>query len=88
MDGTHDVCLFSRKRMELSGIEEVGSFTEEQIILSSSMGMIAIEGKGLKIENFSMEKAQLSISGEIDSFYYYEKKNSGDKKGLLSRLMK
>ena len=88
MDGTQDVCLFSRRRMELSGIEEVGSFTEEQIILSSILGMIAIEGRGLKIENFSMEKKELSLSGEIDSFYYYEKKNSGEKKGLLSKLMK
>ena len=88
MDGSQDVCLFSRRRMELSGIEEVGSFTEEQIILSGILGMIAIEGHGLKIENFSMEKKDLSLSGEIDSFYYYEKKNSGEKKGLLSKLMK
>lgn len=88
MDGSQDVCLFSRRRMELSGIEEVGSFTEEQIILSGILGMISIEGRGLKIENFSMEKKELSLSGEIDSFYYYEKKNSGEKKGLLSKLMK
>ena len=76
MDGSQDVCLFSRRRMELSGIQEVGSYTEEQIILSGILGMIAIEGRGLKIENFSMEKKELSLSGEIDSFYYYEKKNS------------
>ena len=88
MDGRQDVCLFSRKRMELTGIEEVGSFTEEQIILSGIMGMIAIEGRGLKIENFSMEKKELSLCGEIDSFYYYEKKNSGDKKGFFSKLLK
>ena len=88
MDGSQDVCLFSRRRMVLSGIEEVGSFTEEQIILSSILGMIAVEGRGLKIENFSMDKKELSISGEIDSFYYYEKKKTGEKKGLLSKLMK
>jgi len=88
MEGTQDVCLFSRRRMELSGIEEVGTFTEEQVILSSCMGMIAIDGKGLKIENFSMEKSHLIITGEIDGFYYYEKKKSGEKTGLISRLMK
>ena len=88
MEGTQDVCLFSRRRMELTGIEEVGTFTDDQVILSSCMGMIAIEGKGLKIENFSMETSHLIITGEIDSIYYYEKKKTGEKNGLLSRLMK
>ncbi len=55
-----DVCLFSRKRMELSGIDEVESFTEEQITLSSSMGMIAVEGSGMKIESFSVETVTAS----------------------------
>lgn len=83
-----DVCLFSRKRMELSGIEEVESFTDEQITLSSSLGMIAVEGKGLKIESFSTESSIIKINGEFDSFYYYSKKDSGTKSGLLSRLFK
>ena len=35
-----DVCLFSRARMELTGIEEVESFSETEITLVSSMGRI------------------------------------------------
>ena len=88
MEGLQDVCLFSRKRMELSGIEEVESFTEEQIVLSSLLGMIAVEGSHLKIESFSMEAGELKITGEIDSVYYYEKSGSREKKGMLARLFK
>lgn len=88
MAETQDVCLFSRKRMELTGIEEVESFTEEQIVLSSVLGMIAIEGKGLKIESFSMEMGELKLNGEIDSFYYYDKKSSGEKTGVFAKLFK
>ena len=42
-----DVCLFSRKRMEMSGIEEVAGFTEEMIIESFSVesGKIVINGE-------------------------------------------
>ncbi len=83
-----DVCLFSRKRMELTGIDEVESFTEEQITLSSSLGMIAVDGKNLKIESFSTERGELRIVGEFDSFYYYGKKDSKEKNGLLSRIFK
>ncbi len=88
MEGRQDVCLFSRKRMELCGIEEVEGFTEEQIVLSSLLGMIAIEGKKLKIESFSMEAGELKINGEIDSVYYYEKSGNGEKRGMLARLFK
>ena len=85
MDERQNVCLFSRKRMELCGIEEVESFTDEAITLVSALGMIAVEGSGLKIESFSTEKGELVIVGEFDSFYYYGKKDGG-KRSVFSRL--
>ncbi len=83
-----DVCLFSRKRMEISGVEEVAGFTDEMITLLSSLGMIAVEGKELKIESFSVESGKIIMSGEFDSFYYYSNKDDGAKKGFWSHLMK
>lgn len=88
MDGAQDVCLFSRKRMELTGIEEVESFTEEQITLSSTLGMIALEGRGMKIESFSTERGELRITGEFDSLSYYERDDRREKRGILARLLK
>ncbi len=87
MDEAQDICLFSRKRMELTGIEEVASFSPEQITLSSSLGMIAVEGHDLKIESFSTERGELKIEGAFDSFYYYGKKEKSGKKGILSGLL-
>jgi len=86
MEGTQDICLFSRKRMELSGISEVESFTDEQITVDSALGMISIEGQNLKIESFSTERGELKINGDFDSIYYYSKKNTDEKRGMLSRL--
>ncbi len=83
-----NVCLFSRRRMELTGIDEVESFSEEQITLKTEMGMIAVDGNGLKIERFSTENGELIIIGEFDSFYYYGKKEAGDKKGIFRKLFK
>ncbi len=86
MERAQDVCLFSRNRMELTGIEEVENFTEEQVLLQSSAGMIAVDGKGLKIESFNAENGQLKMTGTVDSFYYYEKKPAG--RGLFGRFTK
>lgn len=86
MDEKQDICLFSRKRMELCGINEVGSLTEEQITLSSALGMIAIDGKNLKIESFSTERGELIINGDIDGVYYFGKKDSEEKRGFFRKL--
>lgn len=81
-----DVCLFSRKRMEISGVSEVEGFTDEIITLSSSLGKIAVEGKELKIESFSVESGKIIVVGEFDSFCYYSEKNNGNKKGLWAKI--
>ena len=86
MENAQNVCLFSRGRMELTGIEQVESLTEEGINVSSSLGMIAIEGRKMKIESFSVERGELNITGEFDGFYYYGKKSKDEKKSVLSRL--
>ena len=83
-----DVCLFSRRYMELTGIEEVGSFTDEQITLVSSLGMIAIEGKNLKIESFQTESGLLKINGEVDSFCYYGRQENEEKRGIFAKLFR
>lgn len=88
MDAKQDVCLYSRKMMELCGIDEVLSFTDSEITLSSVLGMIAIEGNNLKIENFSTENGSLKIVGEIDSFYYFGKKDGSEKHGLFAKLFR
>jgi len=83
-----DICLFSRRRMELTGIEEVESFTDEQITVASSLGMIAVEGKNLKIESFQTEYGSLTINGEVDSIYYYGKQENGEKRGIFAKLFR
>ena len=83
-----DICLFSCRRMELTGIEEVESFTDEQITVESSLGMIAIEGKNLKIESFRTECGSLIVNGEFDSLYYYGKQENGEKRGIFSKLFR
>ena len=88
MDREQNVCLFSRSRMEISGVEEVESLTDEQITLVSDLGMIAIDGHGLKMESFSTEKGEVRLSGEFDSFYYYGKRDKGEKRGVFSKLFK
>ena len=81
-----DVCLFSRKRMELTGIVEVESFSDQEIILTSSLGRVALDGEGLKIERLSTERGELIVNGKIDAFSYFGPEDGREKHGFLGRL--
>ena len=83
-----DVCLFSRKRMELKGIEEVESFSDAEIVLVSSLGRIAVSGSGLRIGHFSAEKGELELTGNVDAFAYLDGEEEGERRGLLGRLFR
>jgi len=83
-----DVRLYSRKKMELSGVEEVESFTDTEILLQTALGRVVIEGSGLKIDSFSTEDGALVLHGEIDGFSYEDPAADGERRGFFGRLFR
>ena len=79
----HSITLRDRSRLELSGISDVESFTENSVIAVSSLGNLSIEGEELKIESFSAETGRLAVAGKVDGFYYFG--NPSKKKRLFSK---
>ena len=87
MEEKQNITLLSRQRAEISGVKEVGAFSDTGITLETTLGMLAIEGKGLKIESFSAEKGELYINGTFDGMYYFGKKTGEEKRGIFSKLL-
>lgn len=71
-----NVFLFNRSRLELEGISDVESFTDNSVTALSSLGSIAIDGSELKVELFSNDSGKLIINGKIDSIYYFGRERS------------
>lgn len=69
------IIITDRKSTVLDGVENVLSFDESYITLSTSLGELNIEGDGLKIENLSKESGEITVSGRICALYYKEKKS-------------
>ncbi len=82
-----DICIYQRKRIELSGIDEVESFTDNTIVMRSLLGTVTVEGEGLKIDRFSTEKGELVITGRFDSVYYSDSDGT-EKKGFFARFVR
>ena len=70
----HDVLIKSRQRMEMTGISDVSSFDDAEIVVQTEDSGVSIEGENLKIEKFNSENGELILNGSINGIFYYEKK--------------
>lgn len=80
----HDVLIKSRQRMEMTGILDVSSFDEEEIIVQTGTSGVSIEGENLKIEKFNSESGELILNGSINGLFYYSKKPEKRKKSIIN----
>ena len=80
----HDVFIKSRQRMEMTGISDVTSFDEEEIVVQTGNSGVSIEGENLKIEKFNSENGELVLKGLINGLFYYSKKQEKRKKSITN----
>ena len=80
----HDVTMTSRKRLEMTGINDVTSFDEGQIVARNSNSDISIDGEELKIERFDSESGDLVVKGRINGLNYYNDTSQKKKKSVMN----
>lgn len=83
VDMNHLLTLENREHLTLTGISDVDSFNEEEIIAISPCGELTIKGELLHIEELNLEAGTVSVSGKVTSLLYSEKFSSTS---LLKRL--
>ena len=79
-----NIVVNSRKRISLTGIDDVASFDENTVILSSGNDVITIDGQGLNITKLSLETGDVVIEGILGGLFYSQAKQT--KNGLFSRF--
>lgn len=83
-ESRHHVVLEGRGRLNVSGVEEVERFDEEEIVMETTQGRLIVRGSGLHIETLSLDGGELRVEGEVDGLTYEETVQSGG--GFFSRL--
>ena len=76
----HNLILESRGKLTISGVTDVDSFDEKQVILYTNMGELTITGKDLHVNEMSVGSGEMMIEGDIWSLCYGDK----DRRGNLS----
>lgn len=82
----HNVILKNRNNLNLSGIVDVGSFDENEVVVYTDLGELNIKGSGLHINKINLEYGDLILDGKIDSMTYSE--GSVQNQGFFSKLFK
>lgn len=85
----HKIIMQNRSQGSITGIQDVVSFDENQIVLDTDMGLLTIKGKDLHVSRLTLEKGEVDLAGSIDSLVYSSNtayRKSGE--SLFNRLFK
>lgn len=68
----HDLVMRGRKTLEITGVKQVESFDNEEFLLETVMGFLAIKGQNLQMKNLDVDKGIVSIKGKIFDLVYLD----------------
>ena len=82
----HSVTVENRSAVKLTGVTDVASFNEQEIVMTSDSGEIALLGAGLHISQLNLEEGKVTVEGHIAALEYGYAPSA--KRGLLSRVFR
>ncbi len=87
-ESIHNIIMENRKKISVSGVEDIESFNEEQIILYTCNGVLIINGNGMHISKLSIDNGETTVTGEFNALTYNDAYGKKDKAGILARLFR
>lgn len=85
-DRLHRLTLSQRKEGTITGVVDVFSFDEHEILLKTSQGMLTVKGKELHVSRLELEKGEVDLEGQVDALLYTGQEPKQKQGSLLSRL--
>ena len=79
----HHVIMEDRSRLSVTGVEDVISFDEAEIITRTAQGNLIIRGTGLHIGKLTLDSGEVSVDGLVRELCYEETAPAG---GFWARL--
>lgn len=67
---SHKIIMQNRSVVNITGLNDVVSFDENQVILDTEMGLLTMKGKNLHVSRLTLEKGEIDVEGTVDSMVY------------------
>ncbi|MBQ7744268.1 MAG: sporulation protein YabP [Ruminococcus sp.] len=80
----HTLMLDNRKKLVITGAEDVNGFNEDAVSVKTTDGTLIIKGSGLHIDKLNLDSGDVSIEGRVDAMQYI----GNGSKSKLSKLFR
>ena len=86
--GVHRVLLENRKKAVITGVQEIHSFNENEVLLLSEAGKILLKGEQLHVRKLNLEKGDAEVEGRVDSLSYLTRNAHKKDESILIRMFR
>ena len=76
----HKLSLNERRELTMTGVTEVVSFEETEVVLRTSLGTLIVQGTGLQLKTLSLDGGQVAVEGNVSTLIYEEPRLGGWKR--------
>lgn len=83
----HSFSVESRKAIELSGVTDMGTYSDEEIEIDTLEGRLIISGSDLNVTKLDVSVGICHLTGKIDSLVYADESQNTNK-GILHKIFK
>lgn len=78
----------NRERVELTGVTEVISFDNKEILLETVEGALQFTGENLHVKRLTLERGEVIVEGRVNSLAYHESQKDRTAGSFLGRLFR
>lgn len=86
MQKKQNILIEDRRHLNLSGVEQVDSFNDNTIVLSTVKGRLSIKGENLNVSKLNLDEGKVEIDGLVNSLSYLSKE--GEPKNFIGKIFK
>ena len=80
---THSLMLENRQNGRITGVKDIKSFDEKEILLFTQAGKLVIKGEQLHVK-----KGEVDLEGKVDSLTYLSKNTDNRDESLFRRMFR
>lgn len=66
----HKVMVDQRRQASVSGVSDVCSFHENEVVLNVDSGTMVITGENLHVSKLLLEEGRVELAGRVDGIHY------------------
>ena len=66
----HKLVLDRREKATVTGVKDVISFDEKEILLQTEFGKMTVKGEGLHVKRLTLEKGEAELEGQVNGILY------------------